>query len=93
MSGSGFVGACAEKQRPAATLYALAKRMAGTLDVPLGLDARLPAELRLAGAVVVVLKLVYGLDGQDRVPAGVNDPLHALPRLRDYLISLAARHV
>ena len=101
--------------RVVATLYALAKRLARTVGVPLRLDGRgaarkrdnVPAELALMGAVVAVLKLVYGLDGTarcvcPRCSARVrpltthrhvtgNDPGCAMPRLGEYLARLAAR--
>jgi RNA polymerase I-specific transcription initiation factor RRN7 len=64
-----------------------------------------PPELALLVAVVIVLKMVYGLDGQPRcvrvasapasaempsirVPKNSLDPACALPRLKDYLMTL-----
>ncbi|KAH9999887.1 hypothetical protein BJV77DRAFT_498700 [Russula vinacea] len=47
-----------------------------------------PPELALFVAVVIVLKMVYGLDGQTRVPKNGTDPACALPRLKDYLTNL-----
>ncbi|KAJ3529209.1 hypothetical protein NM688_g7884 [Phlebia brevispora] len=44
-----------------------------------------PAEVSLVAAVVVVLKLVYGLDGKKRVPRSTNDPACALPNFMEYM--------
>jgi len=37
---------------------------------------------------VVVLKLVYGLDGVERVPTGGGEPAAALPVLKEYIAAL-----
>ncbi|KAF8591519.1 hypothetical protein K439DRAFT_1326822 [Ramaria rubella] len=50
-----------------------------------------PPELALVAALIVVLKLVYGLDGTERrvpCPMMSTDPACALPRLDDFLASL-----
>ncbi|KAJ3989701.1 hypothetical protein F5890DRAFT_1570321 [Lentinula detonsa] len=47
-----------------------------------------PAEATLLAAVIVVLKMVYGLDGVRRSPKDSNDPAFALPRLEDHLALL-----
>ncbi|TFY79057.1 hypothetical protein EWM64_g4955 [Hericium alpestre] len=50
-----------------------------------------PPEVALAATVVIVLKMVYGLDGRVRAPKDPNDPACALPRMQDYLSLL--RHM
>ncbi|KZT12475.1 uncharacterized protein LAESUDRAFT_733156 [Laetiporus sulphureus 93-53] len=42
-------------------------------------------EVSLIAVVIVVLKLVYGLDGRERLPLERDDPACALPRLDEYL--------
>ncbi|KAH8999102.1 hypothetical protein EDB92DRAFT_2005820 [Lactarius akahatsu] len=44
-----------------------------------------PPELALVVAVVIVLKMVYGLDGRPRIAKNSADPACALPRMKDYL--------
>ncbi|KAF5390663.1 hypothetical protein D9757_002714 [Collybiopsis confluens] len=44
-----------------------------------------PVEGSLLAAVIVVLKMVYGLDGENRSPRDSDDPAFALPCLDDYL--------
>ncbi|THH19848.1 hypothetical protein EW146_g1408 [Bondarzewia mesenterica] len=44
-----------------------------------------PPEVALAASVIVVLKMVYGLDGKARTPKDAGDPACALPRMREYL--------
>lgn len=45
----------------------------------------IPPELALVATAIVVLKLVYGLDGKLRLPRDVKDPASALPDVRGYL--------
>ncbi|KAI0939982.1 hypothetical protein AcV5_001212 [Taiwanofungus camphoratus] len=45
-------------------------------------------EVSLLATVIVVLKMVYGLDGRARLPKERDDPACALPRLSDYLTCL-----
>ncbi|THG99311.1 hypothetical protein EW026_g3012 [Hermanssonia centrifuga] len=47
-----------------------------------------PPEVSLAATVIVVLKLVYGLDGRKRTPKDIHDPACALPNLSEYLIAI-----
>ncbi|EGO01877.1 hypothetical protein SERLA73DRAFT_177450 [Serpula lacrymans var. lacrymans S7.3] len=47
-----------------------------------------PPELSLMATVIVVLKMVYGLDGKVRLPREPSDPACALPRLEEYLALL-----
>ncbi|THV08460.1 hypothetical protein K435DRAFT_824947 [Dendrothele bispora CBS 962.96] len=44
-----------------------------------------PVEASFLAATVVMLKLVYGLDGKARLPADAADPACALPKIADYL--------
>ncbi|KAG2348989.1 hypothetical protein BDR05DRAFT_902854 [Suillus weaverae] len=44
-----------------------------------------PPELALVATAIVVLKLVYGLDGKLRLPRDVEDPASALPDVHGYL--------
>ncbi|KAG0692073.1 hypothetical protein DFH29DRAFT_1085014 [Suillus ampliporus] len=44
-----------------------------------------PPELALVATAIVVLKLVYGLDGKLRLPRVVEDPASALPDVNGYL--------
>jgi RNA polymerase I-specific transcription initiation factor RRN7 len=44
-----------------------------------------PPELALVATAIVVLKLVYGLDGKLRLPRDVEDPASALPNVHGYL--------
>ncbi|KAI0318706.1 hypothetical protein OF83DRAFT_1056361 [Amylostereum chailletii] len=44
-----------------------------------------PPEVALLATCVVVLKLVYGLDGRERLPRDPGDPACALPRKDEYL--------
>ncbi|KAI0347266.1 hypothetical protein BDW22DRAFT_1321340 [Trametopsis cervina] len=44
-----------------------------------------PVEVSLTAAIVVVLKLVYGLDGKKRVPKDRDDPACAMPNFKEYL--------
>ncbi|KAI9507923.1 hypothetical protein F5148DRAFT_1304849 [Russula earlei] len=46
----------------------------------------IPPELALLVTVIIVLKMVYGFDGQPRVVKNSADPACALPRLEDYLM-------
>ncbi|KAF9464466.1 hypothetical protein BDZ94DRAFT_1161887 [Collybia nuda] len=48
----------------------------------------IPPEVGFAAAGVVVLKMVYGLDGRKRVPRSADDPASALPNIEDYLRGL-----
>ncbi|KAH7921820.1 hypothetical protein BV22DRAFT_1106975 [Leucogyrophana mollusca] len=50
-----------------------------------------PPELALVATAIVVLKLVYGLDGKTRLPTHPDDPACTLPRLDEYLSLL--RHL
>lgn len=45
-----------------------------------------PPELALVVVVVIVLKMVYGLDGRPRIANNSVDPACALPRMEDYLM-------
>ncbi|KAH8105869.1 hypothetical protein BXZ70DRAFT_398730 [Cristinia sonorae] len=47
-----------------------------------------PVEVSLSSAVIVVLKLVYGLDGTARIPVSRVDPLYALPELNALLVKI-----
>jgi len=47
-----------------------------------------PPEIALIAAVVVVLRLVYGLDGKKRFPRNPHDPAYALPTSSEYLAHL-----
>ncbi|KAI5893499.1 uncharacterized protein SCHCODRAFT_01140856 [Schizophyllum commune H4-8] len=49
-----------------------------------------PPEVALLAATIVVLKMVYGLDGSARTADADDDPACALPRLDDYLAHLRA---
>ncbi|KAI0686432.1 hypothetical protein BC835DRAFT_1288082 [Cytidiella melzeri] len=44
-----------------------------------------PVEVSLAAAVVVVLKLVYGLDGKNRTPTDREDPACAMPNFSEWM--------
>ncbi|KAJ4478198.1 hypothetical protein J3R30DRAFT_3289949 [Lentinula aciculospora] len=44
-----------------------------------------PVEASLLAAVIVVLKMVYGFDGERRSPKDNDDPAFALPCIEDYL--------
>ncbi|KZT62969.1 hypothetical protein CALCODRAFT_462354 [Calocera cornea HHB12733] len=48
----------------------------------------IPASLALLGGVVLCLKLMYGLDGRERVPKDEGDPLRGMPRVGEWLGSL-----
>jgi len=73
---------------PLALHHTLAPRPAQTKDED-G-DSRkyddVPPELALVVVVVIVLKMVYGLDGRPRIAKNSVDPACALPRMKDYLI-------
>nr|GAT59923.1 predicted protein [Mycena chlorophos] len=47
-------------------------------------------ELAFAATCVIVLKLVYGFDGQQRLPADVEDPACEMPRVDEYRARLKA---
>ncbi|KAF9055428.1 hypothetical protein BDZ89DRAFT_975877 [Hymenopellis radicata] len=49
-----------------------------------------PAELGFVAGTIVVLKMVYGLDGVERIPADPGDPAVGLPRIDEFLDSVAA---
>ncbi|KAH9943461.1 uncharacterized protein BXZ73DRAFT_40601 [Epithele typhae] len=89
-------------------LYALAKRLAHILSIPLTLhrslspalmkqkkrdptyhihDSAVP-EVALIACAIVVLKLVYGLDGNARRPSEPEDPANALPTLSELLAAI-----
>ncbi|KAJ7068357.1 hypothetical protein C8F01DRAFT_1117873 [Mycena amicta] len=42
-------------------------------------------ELALAATCVIVIKMVYGLDGKPRLPVDIEDPACEMPRLDEYL--------
>jgi RNA polymerase I-specific transcription initiation factor RRN7 len=44
-----------------------------------------PVEVSLAAAVIVVLKLIYGLDGKKRVPRAGDDPACAMPDFQKWI--------
>ncbi|KAA1466439.1 hypothetical protein DENSPDRAFT_768843 [Dentipellis sp. KUC8613] len=44
-----------------------------------------PPEVALAATIIVVLKMVYGLDGRPRAPKDAADPACALPSMQEYL--------
>ncbi|TFK23249.1 hypothetical protein FA15DRAFT_670638 [Coprinopsis marcescibilis] len=89
------------------TIYALTKRVASTLSLPLTLRHNLattsnlaqnsahepsghhydsiPPEASLMACCVIVLKLVYGLDGVKRWPRDGTDPACALPRYEAFI--------
>ncbi|KAJ9107464.1 hypothetical protein QFC21_000917 [Naganishia friedmannii] len=50
-----------------------------------------PVEVRLASAIIVVLKLVYGLDGEPRVPASWNDIACEFPTPSEWLDEMRIR--
>lgn len=50
-----------------------------------------PVELRLASAIVVVLKLVYGLDGEPRQPASWEDIACEFPTPSEWLSEIRIR--
>ncbi|KAJ3555541.1 hypothetical protein NP233_g12182 [Leucocoprinus birnbaumii] len=94
------------------TLYALAKRMAYILKLPLTLHYSLapglkvvrlrdpehhkfdnvPPEVALMAALVIVLKMTYGLDGKPRHPVSAGDPVLALPRVDKWQAWLKELH-
>ncbi|KAG2141777.1 uncharacterized protein EDB93DRAFT_1089085 [Suillus bovinus] len=47
-----------------------------------------PPELALVATAIVVLKLVYGLDGKLRLPQDIEDPASALPDICGYLSAI-----
>ncbi|KAF8505783.1 hypothetical protein F5888DRAFT_1798751 [Russula emetica] len=75
---------------PLALHHTLAPRLGDLKDNDLESHKydNVPPELALLVAVIVVLKMVYGLDGQPRVSKNSTDPACALPRLKDYLLTL-----
>jgi len=94
---------------PLALHNTLAPRLAHLKDDELDSHKydNVPPELALLVAVIIVLKMVYGLDGEPRyvsnlrqpqlralttlsirVPKNSGDPACALPRLKDYLLTL-----
>lgn len=44
-----------------------------------------PPEIALVATTIVVLKLVYGLDGKPRLPRDIKDPASTLPDVHGYL--------
>ncbi|KAI0335444.1 hypothetical protein GY45DRAFT_1292672 [Cubamyces sp. BRFM 1775] len=52
-------------------------------------DSAVP-EVALVAAVIVVMKLVYGLDGKPRFPREKEDPACALPTLKDLIQAIRA---
>ncbi|KAI0092694.1 hypothetical protein BDY19DRAFT_1024467 [Irpex rosettiformis] len=44
-----------------------------------------PVEVSLSCAVIVVLKLMYGLDGKKRTPRDSDDPACAMPNFKDWI--------
>ncbi|KAF7793654.1 hypothetical protein EIP86_004769 [Pleurotus ostreatoroseus] len=49
-----------------------------------------PVEVSLVAVVIVVLKMVYGLDGKKRIPRDGDDPACALPSFPEYMAALKA---
>lgn len=47
-----------------------------------------PVEVTFVAIIVIVLKMVYGLDGKERTPQTPDDPACSLPRLHDFLANL-----
>ncbi|KAF8639808.1 hypothetical protein AX17_001067 [Amanita inopinata Kibby_2008] len=84
------------------TLYTLARRVSEVLSLPLVLHAslkprnikshgqvdNLPVEVALVAVTVIVLKLVYGLDGKTRMPENPDDPACSLPSKEEYMEQL-----
>ncbi|PFH52800.1 hypothetical protein AMATHDRAFT_73927 [Amanita thiersii Skay4041] len=80
------------------TFYMLAKRLSQVLALPLTLytlpnaenyqydDA--PVEVAFTAVIVMVLKMVYGLDGQRRAPRNSSDPVCSLPSIEEYMTYL-----
>ncbi|KAG1866532.1 hypothetical protein DFJ58DRAFT_679366 [Suillus subalutaceus] len=54
-------------------------------DPEMQLYDNVPPELALVATAIVVLKLVYGLDGKPRLPRDVEDPASAFPDVHGYL--------
>ncbi|KAF9485275.1 hypothetical protein BDN70DRAFT_847983 [Pholiota conissans] len=50
-----------------------------------------PPEVALLACIIIVLKLVYGLDGQERVPMDAEDVACGLPECGEYLRELEKR--
>ncbi|EJD53598.1 hypothetical protein AURDEDRAFT_141641 [Auricularia subglabra TFB-10046 SS5] len=48
-------------------------------------------ELALVASAIVALKMVYGLDGLERVPTSTEDPAAALPKIDDYIQAVKAQ--
>ncbi|KAF9268060.1 hypothetical protein L218DRAFT_1053429 [Marasmius fiardii PR-910] len=44
-----------------------------------------PVEVSFVAATIVVLKMIYGLDGNPRLPQDPNDPACILPKIEEYL--------
>lgn len=74
-----------------AFMYLVARRTLILLGPSMGLDCRSRRtslafpDLTLAASLVVTLKLLWGLDGQPRIPQDANDMASALPRLSEWL--------
>ncbi|KAM6495809.1 hypothetical protein JOM56_008515 [Amanita muscaria] len=47
-----------------------------------------PVEVTFVAVIVIVLKMVYGLDGKERTPKTPDDLACSLPRLHDFLANL-----
>ncbi|KAF9652177.1 hypothetical protein BDM02DRAFT_3089587 [Thelephora ganbajun] len=47
-----------------------------------------PPEVALISTAIVVLRLVYGLDGRTRIPSHSGDPAYAFPKLDEYMALL-----
>lgn len=56
-----------------------------TGDPEIHIYDNVPPEVALVATTIVILKLVYGLDGKPRLPRDVRDPASTLPDVHGYL--------
>ena len=47
-----------------------------------------PVEVSLSAAIIVVLKIIYGLDGRKRTPVDKDDPACAMPSFKEWMEAL-----
>lgn len=82
-----------QKQRPSASAVGSSDDAAHGRVLPKRRLAELcPVELRLAAALIVTLKLAYGLDDDaPRIPIDLSDPAVQLPRADAWLRELRSK--
>ncbi|CAG8500085.1 8528_t:CDS:10 [Scutellospora calospora] len=71
--------------------YVISKELAQLINLKLELNRNLEPYIALLAVIIVVIKMIYGLDGRTRVPSDKDELFQYFPKFEDWIKKLSER--